>query len=72
MYFFGETFDNGVDIYIRIKFTEGKPYESELTTYTAEESDKLNRFILTVIMGNEARLRTLHLADGKTKEGSQL
>ena len=72
VYFFSETFDNGVDIYIRIKFTERKPYESELTTYTAEESDELNRFILTATMGNKERLRTLHLADGKTKEVGQL
>ena len=67
-----ETFDNGADIYVRTKFTEGKPYEFELTTYTTEESDELNRFILTATMGNKARLRTLHLADGKTKEAGQL
>lgn len=70
MYFFCETFDNGADIYVRTKFTEGKPYEFELTTYTTEESDELNRFILTATMGNKARLRTLHLADGKTKEAA--
>lgn len=72
VYFFCETFDNGADIYVRTKFTEGKPYEFELTTYTTEESDELNRFILTATMGNKARLRTLHLADGKTKEAGQL
>lgn len=72
VYFFCETFDNGADIYVRAKFTEGKPYEFELTTYATEESDELNRFILTATMGNKARLRTLHLADGKTKEASQL
>ena len=41
VYFFCETFDNGADIYVRTKFTEGKPYEFELTTYTTEESDEL-------------------------------
>ena len=56
VYFFCETFDNGADIYVRTKFTEGKPYEFELTTYTTEESDELNRFILTATMGNKARL----------------
>ena len=69
---FVKLFDNGADIYVRTKFTEGKPYEFELTTYTTEESDELNRFILTATMGNKARLRTLHLADGKTKEAGQL
>ena len=34
VYFFCETLDNGADIYVRTKFTEGKPYEFELTTYT--------------------------------------
>ena len=30
VYFFCETFDNGADVYVRIKFTAGKPYEFEL------------------------------------------
>ena len=72
MYFFCETFDNGANVYVRTKFTEGKPYEFELTTYTAEDSDELNRFILTATMGNKARLRTLHSQMVKRKEAGQL
>lgn len=72
VYFFCETFDNGADVYVRVKFTAGKPYEFELTTYTTEDSGELDRFILTATMGNKARLRTLYLANGKTKEAGQL
>nr|WP_303777621.1 hypothetical protein [Bacteroides intestinalis] len=72
VYFFCETFDNGADVYVRIKFTAGKPYEFEITGYITEESDELSRFILTATMGNKARLRTLYLANGKTKEAGQL
>lgn len=72
VYFFCETFENGADVYVRVRFTAGKPYEFELTEYTSEDSDELSRFILTATMGNKARLRTLHLANGKTKEAGQL
>jgi len=72
VYFFCETFDNGADVYIRVKFTAGKPYEFEITGYITEESDELSRFILTATMGNKARLRTLHLANEKTKEAGRL
>lgn len=72
VYFFCETFENGADVYVRVRFTAGKPYEFELTEYTTEESGELNRLVLTATMGNKARLRTLHLADGKTKEGGVL
>lgn len=72
VYFFCETFENGADVYVRVKFTAGKPYEFELTEYATEESNELNRFILTATMGNKARLRTLHLANGKTKEADKL
>lgn len=72
VYFFCETFENGADVYVRVRFTEGKPYEFELTAYTTEKSNKLNRFILTATMGNKARLRTLHLTNGTTKEAGHL
>ena len=72
VYLFCETFDNGADVYVRVKFTAGKPYEFELTTNVTEDSDELDRFILTATMGNKARLRTLFLANGKAKEASQL
>lgn len=67
VYFFCETFNNGADVYVAIKFTEGKPYEFEISGYSTEKSKKIDRFILTATMGNKARLRTLYLADGKTK-----
>lgn len=72
VYFFCETFDNGADVYVKVKLTASRPYEFELTAYTTEKSNQLNRFILTATMGNKARLRTLHLANGKTKEAGQL
>lgn len=72
VYIFCETFDNGADVYVRVKFTEGKPYEFEVSGYATEKSKKLNRFILTATMGNKARLRTLYLADGKTKVSTEL
>lgn len=72
VYIFCETFDNGADVYVRIKFRSGEPYEFELTEYTAKESKELNRLILTATMGNKARLRTLHLANGRTKEAGRL
>lgn len=72
VYFFCETFDNGADVYVRVRFTAGKPYEFEITGYTTEESAELSRFILTATMGNKARLRTLHLAGGRTKQAGQL
>lgn len=72
VYIFCETFENGADVYVKVKFTAGKPYEFELTGYTTEKSNPLNRLILTATMGNKARLRTLHLANGTTKEAGQL
>lgn len=72
VYFFCETFENGADVYVRVRFTSGKPYEFEITGYTTEDSSPLSRFILTATMGNKARLRTLHLADRKTKQAGQL
>jgi hypothetical protein len=72
VYFFCETFDNGADVYVRVKFTAGKPYEFEITGYATEASNELSHFVLTATMGNKARLRILHLAHGKTKEAGQL
>ena len=72
VYFFCETFENGADVYVRIRFTENKPYEFELTAYTTENSVELERFILTATMGNKARLRNLYLANGKIKESVKL
>lgn len=72
IYIFCETFDNGADVYVQVRFTAGKPYEFELSGYTTKDSKELNRLILTATMGNKARLRTLHLANGRTKEAGRL
>jgi len=72
VYIFCETFENGADVYVRIRFTKDKPYEFELTAYATEESAELERFILTATMGNKARLRKLYLANGKSKESQKL
>jgi hypothetical protein len=66
LYVFSEKFDNGSDVYVRIKFTEGKPYEFEITPYITGDSEALDRYILTATMGNQTRLRTLYLANGNT------
>lgn len=39
---------------------------------TTEMQNKLNRLIPTATMGSEARLRTMHPANGTTKEAGQL
>lgn len=72
VYLFCEKFDNGAEVYVRIRFTEGKPHEFELTAYTTTGSAPLDRLILTATMGNKARLRQLHLAGGRTKESLRL
>ena len=55
VYFFCETFDNGADIYVRTKFTEGKPYEFELTTYATEESDVTKSFYTHSYYGKQSK-----------------
>lgn len=72
VHLFCETFENGADVYVRVRFTQGKPYEFELTAYTTDESAELERFILTATMGNKARLRKLYLADGEIKKSLNL
>ncbi len=66
LYIFSEKFDNGSDVFVRIKFTEGRPYEFEITPYVTDDSETLDRYILTATMGNQTRLRNLHLANGRT------
>lgn len=72
VYFFCERFENGAEVYVKVKFTEGKPYEFEMTPYVAKGSVELDRINLTATMGNKARLRTLYLADGKTIDSGLL
>lgn len=65
VYIYSETFDNGAQVYVRLRFSEDNPYEIELTTNATFTSKKLEHFILTATMGNFARLRTLYLSDYK-------
>ncbi len=68
VYVFSEKFRNGAEVYVKFKFTEGFPYEFEMTPFVKDGSVELERINLTATMGNRARLRTLFLADGKTVE----
>lgn len=61
VFIFSEPFDNGADVYVRLRFYENQPYEVEITTYTNEGVRELESFIVTATMGNFARLRTLYL-----------
>lgn len=65
VYIFSEPFENGAQVFVRLRFFEDKPYEIELTTNTSPASKSLDHFILTATMGNYARLRTLYLSDYK-------
>jgi len=65
LYVFSEPFDNGAKVHVRLRFYESRPYEFEISTYTYDDSVDLDYFITTATMGNKARLRTLHLKDGK-------
>jgi hypothetical protein len=59
-----EPFRNGAHILLQVHFRSDRPYEVSLSTSLAGESVGLTACILTATMGNFARLRTLHLADG--------
>jgi hypothetical protein len=63
VYVFSEPFDNGAEVYVRLRFYKDKPYEVEISTYRREGTTPLKNFIVTATMGNYARLRTLYLAD---------
>lgn len=71
VYLFSEPFDNGAKVYLRLRFTEGRPYEFELTAYKTDDSADLQTFILTATMGNKARLRTLYM-NGYRKTAPEL
>ncbi len=64
VYLFCEKFDNGAEVYVKIKFIEGRPYEFEITPCVTSESEELDSFILTATMGNKPRLRNLYLDGG--------
>lgn len=67
-----ERFNNGADVYVRVRFIEDKPYEFELQAFASAESVALDKFILTATMGNKMRLRRLYAAGGVTKLSTDL
>lgn len=58
-----ERFDNGADVYVRLRFIEDNPYQFELQAFASTESAPLESFILTATMGNKMRLRKLYTAN---------
>ena len=69
VYIFCEPFDNGADVYVRLRFFEDRPYEFELSTFVNKGSVPLDYFIVTATMGNKERLRNLYLKDRIVKSG---
>ena len=69
---FCEKFENGADVYVRLRFIEGKPYEFELQTFATEESSPLDQFVLSATMGNKMRLRELYAANGVMKVSTDI
>ncbi len=63
---FCEKFENGAEVYVKIKFTEGKPYQFEITPCVTGNSADLDRYVLTATMCNKPRLRNLYLDNGIT------
>ena len=72
VWIFSEKFDNGADVYVRLRFMEDKPYQFELQTFASLESVPLDMFVLTATMGNKMRLRRLYVGEGVTKLATEL
>ena len=60
-----ERFDNGADVYVRVRFRADRPHEIAVAGFRRETSVPLAACVLTATMGNYARLRRLQLA-GRT------
>lgn len=58
-----ERFDNGADVYVRVRFDERRPHEVALAAFARPASVPLSRLVLTATMGNWARLRRLRLRE---------
>lgn len=69
VFVFSERFENGANVYVRLRFYENRPNEVEIATYATPGSNDLENFIVTATMGNFARLRNLYLADGTRTSG---
>ena len=59
-----EKFRNGAAVFLRLTFREDRPYEVQVATFTQPNSELLSYCVVTATMGNYARLRQLHLANG--------
>ena len=55
-------------MYVRLTFRADRPHEVGLAAFTREDSAPLDHCVLTATMGNYARLRQLHLADGRIRD----
>jgi len=64
VYIFAEPFGSGARITLRLDFRSDLPYEVGISTFVQSGSAPIAACILTATMGNFARLRTLHLAEG--------
>ena len=64
LYVFVEPFENGVKVYVRLRFFERRPYELEVSTFTYGNSICPKYCVITSTMGNKARLRKLYLKTG--------
>jgi hypothetical protein len=58
-----ESFENGAEVDIRLRFRADRPHEVELTASRRAGSAELSACVLTATMGNYARLRRLQLRD---------
>jgi hypothetical protein len=72
VYIFSEPFDNGADVYVKLSFRSDRPHEFELTTHVFASSVALDKFYLSATMGNYARLRDFHIADGTALRSTEL
>lgn len=63
VYVMVEPFDNGADVYVRVRFDARRPHEVAFAGFANPASVPLDRLVLTATMGNWARLRQLHLRD---------
>lgn len=62
VYVIVEPFDNGADVYVRLRFRADRPHEIAMAAFRRSGSAELEACVLTATMGNFARLRRLHLA----------
>jgi hypothetical protein len=57
-----ERFDNGAEVYARVRFLAGQPHAVRIAVFASPLSEPLSSVAVTATMGNYARLRRLHLA----------